>query len=113
MKYFGEGPKSLIEEEQVAYKRFRAKSPGESRAIEDVISGLDDGAANRRTVEKLRARAQGPFRLTDLEKSLWSGLLAWGTNPAGPHPSVAEVDGERWTKLIAWERWPSRRKPRV
>jgi DEAD/DEAH box helicase domain-containing protein len=95
------GPAALGDSERSAFTAFRRAFPEDADAARNVSDRIADTADLRR-VERLRRTTSGPYPLTEIEAHVWSRLLALGTNPAGPGPSVARRGDIVWEALIDW-----------
>lgn len=107
------GFRSLSPEEQVACRRFKK----ENLALCDKVKSFHDGdpsPENALADASLRAGADGPYRLSQVQSAVEGDLLALGCNPAGPWPRFARSEpapkGDHWSTLYEWDKGPPRAK---
>jgi len=109
LKYLDDGPKKLSEGERQAWQRFKQQFCDDADAIVNRSAGIASKDDDQR-VDQLRERANGPFRLTAVDKHVWQTLLKLGCNPGGPKQSSLEQNNCSWKQLINWEPFPPREK---
>lgn len=109
-------PDKLSPEENAAADRYDNANRDAARALLKVMQGRASEAESRIAARE-RNRLNGPYRIAAVEGSVWSDLLALGTNPGGPinsHLRRSIEDREvSWTTLIDWTVDPPHEKDRA